>query len=234
MDVKDFHLKTKWFWLFLLTVLGGIWAEVFMLCWHSNSDYHKELLTLQLEISSYSYWQCIISRPFPLYRSRMLNMLWTAGLPPAVLVAPQPSFWVFPLCVFLSHNTERSIQSTFLDHLRELGACPAFGQQGPWPRLSHGPASAHPIWLCGEKGKGKREGNWGSWLCSVLFIIFLIFYFPLQVCQFKKLEHRQYRVIKPNHVVILSSSWNGIFCPHKKSPTLQTCLCNRPVCIETH
>lgn len=58
-------------------------------------------------------------------------MLWMAGLPPAVLVAPQPSFWVFPLCVFLSHNTERSIQSTFLDHLRELGVCPAFGQQGP-------------------------------------------------------------------------------------------------------
>lgn len=94
MDVKDFHLKTEWFWLFLLTILGGIWAEVLMLSQHSNSDYRKEVLTLQLEISGYSYWQCVIPRPFPLYRSRVLNVLWTAGLPPAVLVAPQPPFGV--------------------------------------------------------------------------------------------------------------------------------------------
>lgn len=175
MDVKDFHLKTKWVWLFLLTVLGGIWAEVFMLCQHSNSDYHKEVLTLQLEISGYSYWPCVISRPCPLCRSRMLNMLWPAGLPPAVLAAPQPSFGVFPLCVFLSHNTERLIQSPFLDHLRELGVCPAFGQQGPWPPT----ALPHPTPSgCVERReKGKREGNWGSWLCSVLFIIFLSFLF---------------------------------------------------------
>ena len=157
MDVKDFHLKTKWVWLFLLTVLGGIWAEVFMLCQHSNSDYHKEVLTLQLEISGYSYWPCVISRSCPLCRSRMLNMLWPAGLPPAVLAAPQPSFWGLP-SVCVSQPQHWAVDSKSISRSPQGTRClPSVRSAGPL--TSHGPASPHPIWLCGEKGKRKKRGE---------------------------------------------------------------------------
>jgi hypothetical protein len=48
VDVKDFHLKTKWFWFLLLNEAGGILAEVFM---DSNLYFYKEELAPQLGVS---------------------------------------------------------------------------------------------------------------------------------------------------------------------------------------
>lgn len=221
MDVKDFHLKTKWFWLFLLTILGGIWAEVLMLCQHSNSDYRKEVLTLQLEISGYSYWQCVTPRPFPLYRSRVLNVLWTAGLPPAVLVGSQPPFGVFPLCV--SQPQHWAADSKDISQSPQGTRCPPSSRSARAPDLVCPTALPHPAPSgCVERRAKEKERGVEAANCVRFYLLFKkkFFFPPFQVCQSLKLKHRQYRVIKPNHVVILSSSWNGIFCPHKKNPTL--------------
>ena len=172
MDVKDFHLKTKWFWLFLLTILGGIWAEVLMLSQHSNSDYRKEVLTLQLEISGYSYWLCVIPRLFPLYRSRVLNVLWTAGLPPAVLVAPQPPFGVFSLCV--------SQPQHWAADSKDISPSPQ-GTRCPLSSWSAGPLTSSVPRLCltpphlvvWREGKRKKRGE----LRQLTVFGFIYYYF---------------------------------------------------------
>lgn len=85
-------------------------------------------------------------------------MLWTAGLPPAVLVAPSPLFGS-SLCVCFSATT---LSGRFKVHFsitsRELGVCPAFGQQGPDLACPTALPQPTPSGCVERRGKGKERG----------------------------------------------------------------------------
>ena len=169
------------------------------------------------------YWWRILFRPFSHYRSWILNMLWTSDLPLAVLIAP---FSLPPLCVCFSAT---ALSGWFKVRFSVTSGNSASAQhlvsRSPDPvcltALPH-PPSHLVVWRQWEKEKRRgelRQLTVFSFLYSFLNFFFLICFF-LQVCQSLKLERRQYRVIMPNHVVILSSLWNRMFCPHEKDSTL--------------
>lgn len=155
--MKDFHVKTKWFWLSVLTNVCSWWSFSRSLRAVLLHLFYCRVFIPQLEGSVQTCWLRVTLRPSSL-------SLGAACWPCTVDTRPPASSSVIPSpCLLPCSATAPG--GCVLSHFRKPTRLP-----GVWSAESPAPCP-HPIWAAEEaKGRGTWEGNC-DWLCLVLLYL---------------------------------------------------------------
>lgn len=188
VDVKDFHWKTEWFCLFLLNgwpLLAEWWQFL------RSVSFPTRLVTKRDWLCSCRFLRECADRSRITWRPPCLSLSWLlnvccghrASRPQAL----RPLCQLSPPRVF--QRQPRMLGSKYISWSPQGPSAPAWLLVSRAPAPAPQGAASRPYPCSAVKKVGRdKEGSWGSWLCSVLFIFLTVFFFFLQACQSLKLE----------------------------------------------